>query len=114
MLVEAIEEHDGQETAVGLKTAFALSQADEIGALLANAGFQGIEMTTKQLNLELPKIRDFVPRHISATPMANGFNAASPAAQQAAIQEVSERLASYETKTGVRVPFKSHLAVAVR
>jgi len=113
-LAEAIGKHIGQEVAAGLKAGFGLSRADEIRALLVDAGFQTIQMTVKQLVCELPKLGEFVPRHISATPMVAGFNAAAPTAQQAVIQEVSEQLAVYVTDAGVRVPFKSHLAAAVK
>jgi len=102
--------YSGQETAAGLKAAFGLSKADEIRTLLVEAGFKRIEMTVKQLDLELLKRKDFVPRHISATPAAAGFNAASEIAQQAVVREASERLARYETNT----PFRSHLAMATK
>jgi hypothetical protein len=114
VLVEAISAHVGRETAVGLQVAFGLSAADEIRALLVEAGLECLEMTIRQLDLELPELQDFVPRHISATPMAAGFNAASTVTQQAVIQEVAEQLAQYATTTGVRVPFRTHLAMATK
>ena len=42
--------------------------------------------------------------------MAAGFDAASPLAQQAVIQEVSERMTAYATASGVCVPFETYLA----
>ena len=113
-LVEVISVHVGRETASGLQTAFGLSAADEIRALLVEAGFKGFEMTIKQLDLALPELQDFVPRHISATPMAADFNAASAVTQQVIIQEVAEQLAQYGTSTGIRVPFRTHLAMATK
>jgi len=113
-LVEAISRHINQETAKGLKAAFGLSSADEIRTLLLEAGFKRIETTVKRLDLELPNLKDFVARHISATPMAAGFNAASPGAQQAVVQEVSDLLVSYGMDDGVQVPFTTHLAMAIR
>ena len=44
--------------------------------------------------------------------MAPGFQMAGPDAQQAVIQEVSERLEPYTTETGMLVPFKTHLVGA--
>lgn len=114
VLVEVIARHIGQETAMGLKAAFGLSSADKICTLLMNAGFARVEMTIEQLDLELPKLKDFVPRHISATHMAAGFNAATQTEQQAVIQEVSVQLAAYELNAGVRIPFRTHLAVATK
>jgi ubiquinone/menaquinone biosynthesis C-methylase UbiE len=114
VLADAVSKHVGEETAAGLQAIFDLSNADEIRALLEQAKFTDIEMTVKQLELELPKLTDFVPRHISATPMAAGFNAADQAAQQAVIQEVSAQLALYESNDSITLPFRLHLAKAVR
>lgn len=114
VLVDAVSKHIGKETAAGLQAIFSTSDAGEIGALLKTAGFTGIDMTIKQLELELPNLTDFVPRHISATPMAAGFNAAGQAAQQAVVQEVAEQLALYEANGGVVVPFVMHLAMAAK
>jgi len=111
-LVEAVARHINRETAMGLKAAFSLSRTDEIHSLVGDAGFQRIEMTVKQLDLQLPNLTDFVPRHISATPMSVGFNAASQAAQEAVVQDVLQQLVSYETDAGVNVPFRTHLVMA--
>lgn len=113
-LVEAMSVHVGRETAVGLQAAFGLSAADEIRVLFVEAGLQGLDMTLKQLDLALPDVQDFVPRHISATPMAAGFNAASIVTQQAVVQEVAEQLAPYATTTGICLPFRTHLAMATQ
>ena len=114
ILADAVSKHVGEETAAGLQAIFSLSNADEIRALLDSAGFTNIEMTVKQLELELPELTDFVPRHISATPMAAGFNAAEQAAQQAVIQEVSAQLALYESNEGITIPFRVNLAKATK
>lgn len=114
VLVDAISKHIGQATAVGLKAAFGLSDATKIRTLLVATRFTKIEMTAKQFNLELPPVHDFVPRHISATPMAAGFDAASRMAQQMVLQDVAEQLAAYRTDAGMRIPFTTHLARATK
>lgn len=110
-LVEAIARHIGPDTAAGLKSAFALCNADEIYRLLKTAGFEQIEMTVQQLDLPLPKLAEFVPRHISATPMDAGFNRASEADREAVIREVVEGLGHYQTNGRVNIPFRSHLII---
>lgn len=109
VLVDVVATHIGTETAAGLNAAFALSDADDIHALLAEAGFEQIEIATSQLDLPLPKLTEFVPRHITATPMAAGFSGASESIQRAVIQEVSERLSAYEGDDHARVPFSSYM-----
>jgi len=72
VLVSTVARHIGAKTAAGLGAAFALSAAAAIRRLCAAAGFGSIAMTVTQLDLPLPPLAEFVPRHISATPMAAG------------------------------------------
>jgi ubiquinone/menaquinone biosynthesis C-methylase UbiE len=113
-LIASISQHISPDTAAGLKAAFSLTKASEIHRLLQDTGFTHIEMSIYQLDLALPHLQDFVPKHISATPMAAGFNAASLDAQQSAIQTVEEQLAPYRTSNGVRVPFSTYIVKASR
>lgn len=113
-LVGAVAHHIDAETAAGLRAAFALSNASEIRRLLAEAGFRRIEMAEQQLDLPLPGMHAFVPRHIGATPMAVGFNLASESVQQAIVQEVTEKLSPYEVNRHMRIPFRSHMIIGTK
>jgi ubiquinone/menaquinone biosynthesis C-methylase UbiE len=113
-VAEAIARHIGEETAAALRAAFGFSRATDIRSLLAAAGFRSIKMDIRQLDLDLPPLQEFVPSYMSATPMAASFSAASKDARASVIQEVAERLARYTTATGVRVPFRTHLAMATQ
>lgn len=113
-LVDAITENIGPETAAGLRAAFGLSDAHAIRALFAEAGFRNVDAMVERLDLDLPKPRDFVPRHVSATPMSAGFQAASEEARLAVVREMSEQLAPYETKDGIRVRFSTHVVTGVK
>ncbi|HHY84965.1 MAG TPA: methyltransferase domain-containing protein [Verrucomicrobia bacterium] len=113
-LAEAVTRHIGAETALGLQAAFRLSREETIRALFIGNGYGELRMVVQQLDLELPPLLDFVPRHISATPMAAGFAAASPEERQAVVQEVSEKFALCASEGGVRIPFRTHLIQAVK
>ncbi|HWV57417.1 MAG TPA: methyltransferase domain-containing protein [Longimicrobiales bacterium] len=113
-LVDAVTDNIGAETAAGLGAAFGLSDPETIRALLIESGFENVNVSAKQLDLEVPRLDDFVPRHVSATPMSAGFDAASVEARRAVVQDVSERLAAYQTGEGVRVPFRTHLVTGIR
>ena len=113
-LVQAVTTHINAETAAGLRAAFKLSDSEHIRDLLTGSGFTNARATVKQLDLELPHPRDFVPHHVSATPMSAGFHAASEEARRAVIDEVSERMKRYETARGIRVPFRTHLVMRNR
>jgi SAM-dependent methyltransferase len=114
VLVEAVTKHIGAETATGLRAAFGLSDSKVILTLLTGAGFRDVKASVKELHLELPKPEDFVPQHVSATPMSTGFVAASEEARRAVVHEVSEELAAYRTGQGIRVPFATHLVMGIK
>ncbi len=114
LLVEAVTKHIGAETAAGLRAAFGLSDLEVTRALLTGARFQDIKTTVRELDLELPKPQDFVPLHVSATPMSTGFYAASEEARRAVIHDVSEHLSPYETGHGIVVPFRTLLVMGVK
>lgn len=114
-LIKAMSTHIGESTAKGLLAAFALTDMVEVEQLLAEAGFKLLETAVAQKNLPLPPLEEFVPRHISATPMIAGYQAAPPAAQQSVVEELVEGLASYRTdkESGEFVlPFSSYLIKA--
>jgi ubiquinone/menaquinone biosynthesis C-methylase UbiE len=113
-LVDAVTQHIGADTAAGLGAAFRLTNPDEIRVLLTTAGFRAIELTVVQRDLSLPALTEFVPRHISATPMAAGYSGASAAAQQAVIRDITDQLTAFQTSEGVQVPFRSYVARADR
>jgi ubiquinone/menaquinone biosynthesis C-methylase UbiE len=108
-LVETIARYVGPDTVLGLKSAFTLTDTDEIHSLIQESGFGHIEMQVTQLDLPMPKLTEFVPRHIQATPMATGFNQASKATQQTVIQEVAEKLNQYVKDGRTQIPFRSHM-----
>jgi ubiquinone/menaquinone biosynthesis C-methylase UbiE len=111
--VKCVSEHISPEVAAGLGAGFTLSDAGEILELLEEAGFIDIEILVRELKLPLPNLESFIPDHISATPLAAGFNAAPEAARQTVIRQMVERLAPYAAADGsVQVPFRSHLARA--
>ncbi len=113
-LVAAVSEHVSPATAVGLRAAFALSEAADIERLLQSAALRPTRREVGQLDLPLPPLAEFVPRHISATPMAAGFRAASRPEQQRVVGEVITSLSQYEANGRWRIPFRSHMILIDR
>lgn len=111
-VAEAVAHHIGEPTAVGLRAISSLASPDEIRPLLISSGFEQIEMHIAQLDLDLPDLTDFVPRHVSATPMAPAFAAVADVTREAIIRDISNRLSPYRTRSGVRVPFRMHVVSA--
>lgn len=120
VLTRAIARHIGPDTAGGLLAAFGLSDPHRIRTLLAGAGFVDVGASVATFDLPLPEPREFVPRHIGATPMAQGFAAAPQEVRRAVVEEVVERLGpgkgegAGEGEDGLRVPFATHLVAGAR
>lgn len=113
-LVQAMTREVGADTAAGLRAAFALGALTDIQTLLSGAGFTNLEAVAKRLELDLPNLLAFVPRHVSATPMAAGFDAAPRETRRAVVESVANVLARYATGAGVRVAFRTHLVGALK
>ncbi|MCA9884810.1 MAG: class I SAM-dependent methyltransferase [Anaerolineae bacterium] len=113
-LVNAIAEYISPETAAGLGSAFRLTNPHEINVLINEAGYRSSQNDVVELYLELPGIDEFVPRHISATPMGPGYASASPEVQAALLSKLSDRLHDYITEDGMTIPFRSHLIRAIK
>ena len=111
-LVDAISTHVNPETAVSFYAASSLSESSDVYALLKTAGFIDIEVLEKEFILKMPELRQFLPRHISATPMAIGYGAASVRQQKAVIEHVITLLSRYQTEGGAEIPFKMLLTSA--
>ncbi|MEL7236432.1 MAG: methyltransferase domain-containing protein, partial [Chloroflexota bacterium] len=89
-LVKTVAEHISEDTAAGLGSAFQLTDADEIHALMETADFGSVKMKVSTIELPLSPVPEFVPRHIGATPMGAGYNAAGEATQQAILDAMQQ------------------------
>lgn len=113
-LVNTIAEHIGEDTAMGLRSAFNLSNIDEIPVLMNEAGFSQVEINVSEIVLNLPSVAEFVPKHIQATPMGAGYKSVSEITQKTILDQVSEELKGYLTNSRIRVPFSSYLIKATK
>ena len=113
-LVKAVDTHINADTAAGLGSAFNLTDIDEITKTVNEARFSDVKTTISEIALPLPPISEFVPKHINATPMGAGYNNASASKQQAILDELTQKLASYQVESGLAVPFRSHLIRAIK
>ena len=88
------------------------TKIQEIEKLLEEGGFAVSDWQTVDLNLALPDPGEFVPTHVAATPMANGFLSAPPGNRRLVVEEVGREMEPFRVEAGVRVPFRTHLIAA--
>ena len=113
-LVASISELIGAGTAAGLRAAFGLSDEHEIRRLFEGAGFEEVVIKPARIDIDLPPISDFVPRHIGATPMASGYAAASTESRAEVMRRMELVLEPFSAPDGSRVPFLQYLVTGVR
>lgn len=119
--VEAVATHIGADAAAGLWAGFTFAEPALIQELLHGAGFIEVEVSLMELDLPLPNLEEFIPRHIYATPLAALYKAAPLAAQRAVIDEMMARLSPYILNPDTldpaisgraQVPFRAYIASA--
>lgn len=111
-LVEATSTHIGRDTASGLISAFGLSDEATIERLFLGAGFDEVRVAATRIDIDLPPVREFVPRHVAATPMSAGWSAAAPGSREHALEQIESQTEGFRSDEGMRVPFWSYFATA--
>ncbi len=112
--VRSVTDHLGTEGGAPLRAGFQLSDATLISAAFKAAGFDSVEISAKELMLDLPPMETFAAQQLTATPSAALFAAASTEKQQAIIDDISAQLAPYRTADGVKLPVRSWFARAIK
>lgn len=109
-LATAIATHISPEAANGLRAAFRLADANTLRKLFVAHGFQDVRSERREMDLSLPPLPAFVPRHISATPMADAYASASVASRFAIVRDVASQ---FEAGGGSGLRFSQHVLLAV-
>lgn len=76
-MADALSHHIGPEAGAFVRTVFSLYDADQIQALIGDAGFRDIEVETDSPTLRLPAPADFLWQYVSSTPLAQRVAQAS-------------------------------------
>jgi ubiquinone/menaquinone biosynthesis C-methylase UbiE len=67
---DALGEHVGAAAAAFVATVFSFNDADQVRQLLAETGFNDIEVASTMMKLQLPPPMDFLWQYIHCTPLA--------------------------------------------
>lgn len=114
VLADALERQGFAEVATSRRTPFVLGNAEEIRALLAEAGFQHVTMhlASKMARFASPELFVRLQTTASVTAPASVFARVSEEARWALIHDVSVTLRSYVDDAGLAFPMEAHVAVA--
>jgi ubiquinone/menaquinone biosynthesis C-methylase UbiE len=92
-LMGAIESSIGERSAAGMKAIFNLSNSQTVVATLESAGFSAVRVSAVDVKTDFAgHLARFIPRHISATPIATAFREAPAKSRRAVVDRVVDQL----------------------
>jgi ubiquinone/menaquinone biosynthesis C-methylase UbiE len=114
VLADTLERHGFAEVAASRRAPFVLGSAEEIRALLTEAGFQQVTMclAVKMARFASPELFVRLQTTASVVVPTSVFARVSEEARRALIREVSGALRSYVDDAGLAFPMEAHVAVA--
>lgn len=117
--VLALDEHLGPDASKIKRAEHLFSSPQEVAALLADAGFAQVEVSTVTKQITFPSVFDYVRFQLIATPMASLLGGRSDTAREADIRQIANLtaigLAPEMLQTGrLHFPQEAYVATAVR
>jgi len=112
VLAEALERHVGQAAAAVMRAPFGLSNADELAALVRDAGFQDVAIQQRVGTVRFPSVEKFVLSYVAGSPLAGPVSQANDSSRGALIRDVQNTLGKYTSNTELAFPIAAHLLSA--
>lgn len=112
-LVEALERHISVAAANNRRAPFALGDADELGSLIAAAGFRDVAVRSLVGSTRFPSAEKLVEYQLAATPLST-LGGMTDRARAAVIHDVCAALQAYVDDDGLTFPMEAHLVVAYK
>jgi len=100
------------EAAARLRAAFTLARADELRALVVNAGFRNVQVRIRSRLTRYPSLGEYVLGYLSGTPMAGAVAALDESSRTAMLDHVCTWLRDYVDDEGMAAPWEAHLLTA--
>jgi len=112
LLAEMLERNIGHAAAAIMRAPFGLSDADELAALVRNAGFVDIAIQQRDGRVRFPSIEALVSSYVAGSPLAGPVSQANDAARAALMAEAQNALAKYTHDGQLAFPIAAHLLSA--
>jgi ubiquinone/menaquinone biosynthesis C-methylase UbiE len=112
VLAEGLDRHVGQAAANIMRAPFALSNADELAALVRNAGFQDVVIQQRVGTVRFPSVEKFLLSYVAGSPLAGPVSQADDAARKALISDARNALGKYTSDGELAFPISAHLLSA--
>jgi SAM-dependent methyltransferase len=112
VLADALGRHVGPEAAAAMRAPFSLFDLEELGALIAAAGFRDIAIRRATGTVRFPSPARFVQDYGAGSLLASFVAKATDEARTALVSDVSEALAPFVADGALAFPIEAHLASA--
>jgi len=112
VLADALERHVGEAAAAIMRAPFGLSNADQLEALVRNAGFQDVAIQQRVGTVRFPSPEKLVLSYVAGSPLAGPVSQANDAAREALITDAINALGKFTSGTELAFPIAAHLLSA--
>jgi len=112
VLAESLERHVGQGAAAIMRAPFALSDADQLEALVRAADFENVTIQQRSGMVRFTSVERFVLSYVAGSPLAGPVSQANDAAREALITDVRNGLKKYTSDTELAFPIAAHMLSA--
>jgi ubiquinone/menaquinone biosynthesis C-methylase UbiE len=111
-LANILERNISPAAASVMRAPFALSDAEELGSLVADAGFREVTVEQRIGAVEFPSIERFVLSYVAGSPLAGHVSQAGDEARQNLIADTRRALEKYADYRRLSFPIAAHLLAA--
>jgi ubiquinone/menaquinone biosynthesis C-methylase UbiE len=112
VLADALERQVGQAAAAIMRAPFALSDAEQLEALVRAADFENVAIQRQVGMVRFPSVERLVLSYVAGSPLAGPVSQANDAAREALITDVRNGLGNYTSDTELAFPIAAHLLSA--
>jgi ubiquinone/menaquinone biosynthesis C-methylase UbiE len=111
-LAESLEPFIGQAPAAIMRAPFGLSDADQLAALVRDAGFHDLSILQRIGKVRFPSVEEFVSSYVAGSPLSGPVSQADDGALRALIDDVDNALRQYTANTELAFPIAANLLSA--
>ncbi len=113
-LAEALERHVGADAGAMMRSPFSPLSTDELGDLVAGAGFRDVRILIGIGTVRYPSAEEFLRQEGASSPLAGPIEALRDDVREALIRDLREALRTYADDDGIIFPAETYLALAHR
>jgi ubiquinone/menaquinone biosynthesis C-methylase UbiE len=113
-LTDSLERHAGVQVAAAASWLFSLSEPEDLHAVLASAGFDGIRVRTARKTTRFPSVAEFLRRYVPESPIGPATMHMPDSDKRKIIADLETDLAAWVDAHGLTITMEANTGVARR